>query len=64
MSSARESTAEDTRLDEYPVFELTFLFDKPHDPTEVTVIPRKVQDATTQWITIDADHAIPLDHVA
>lgn len=58
--SERQTTVE---LEELPDFELSYLFDDSDEPAEVTVFPvSNAFDISTNWITIDADSAIPLEH--
>lgn len=57
--SEREAAVE---LDELPDFELSYLFDDKDKPAEVTVFPvSNSYDISTNWITIDAASAIPLE---
>lgn len=46
----------------YPLFDLSYDVDDPADPSEVTVYADGT--STTQWISIDIDHAIALEDVA
>ena len=52
--------ARDSR-DAYPTFDLTFRYDDVEDPVELTVFPEPSADRTTAWLTVDVDHAVPLD---
>lgn len=45
--------------DETPVPPLVAAYDDPADPSEVTLFPTGVADAT-RWLTIDLDTAVPL----
>lgn len=65
MSSAtRDRYGATLGSDELPVFELDYLFDDRDRPTEVTVFPAEdTFDISTNWITIDIDHAVPLDRI-
>lgn len=51
-------------LDDFPSFDLGCLFDDRDDPSEVTVYPgSNAHDISTNWITMDLDHAVPLEDV-
>lgn len=65
MSSAtRDRYGAALGSDELPVFDLDYLFDDRDHPTEVTVFPAEdTFDISTNWITIDIDHAVPLDRI-
>lgn len=57
----REATFE---LQDLPEFELSYLFDDTEHPEEITVFPGTNElDISTHWITIDADHSVPLEKV-
>ena len=64
--SAVEGAASGSEIDleELPSFELSYLFDKEDEPTEVTVFPESNDfDISTNWITVAIDGAVPLDQV-
>lgn len=61
MSRTDSPNATPDDLDELPQFELDFLLDDLDDPTEVMVAPRRDDQEKTQWITMDIEHAVPLD---
>lgn len=49
-------------LQDPPEFELTFQFDDPENPTEVTVFPDNVEDEpVTEWISIESGYALPVE---
>lgn len=51
-------------LDALPEFDLACKYDDEDAPTEVTVFPARFgDDLATHWLTIDVEHAIPLDRV-
>lgn len=57
-----EPTSEATELEEFPTFELAYLYDDTEHPEEVTVFaPDTAGDPSTRWITVDAADAIPLE---
>lgn len=59
-----EPASEATTLDEYPTFELCYLYDDTESPEEVTVFaPDTAGDPSTRWITVGATDAIPLEEV-
>lgn len=47
----------------YPEFELCCRVDDREDPAEVTVYPADADDEAlvTTWLTVDAEHAVPLE---
>ena len=53
-----------TGLDSLPVFDLWYRYDDPHRPREVTLFPPGTDAPETRWITVDIDHAVPLEAVA
>lgn len=60
-SPAADSSAE---LADPPEFGLRYRFDDPTNPTEVTVYPDGCDgDPTTQWLTIDKGHSLPLEEI-
>lgn len=64
MSAVEEPAAGDEALGAFPQFELCCLFDDDLDPRILTVFPQHPEDdLTTEWISIDADHAVPLERV-
>lgn len=44
-----------------PAVELTHALDDEDHPSSLTVFPRDRGHLVTAWITIDLEHAIPLD---
>lgn len=56
-------SADGSALHELPDYELEYLFDDDEEPTEVTVFVDNATDLSTNWITVDADHAVPLEDV-
>lgn len=64
--SAVEGAASDSAIDleELPRFELSYLFDREDEPTEVTVFPESNDfDISTNWISVAVDAAVPLDQI-
>lgn len=61
MSRTTPNDAPSRSRDGRPTFELTARFDDAVEPSEVTVFPSAVDDSTTQWLTIDVEHALPLE---
>lgn len=59
--STSENVVDSTRL---PSFELEYGLDDPEAPTAVTVFAPDAADVSTAWLSIDADHAVPLEDVA
>jgi hypothetical protein len=49
----------------YPQYDLTWAVDDADEPTEVTVFVDGDEEnwdaALTNWLTIDVEHAVPLD---
>lgn len=44
--------------------ELEFRFDDHEDPSEVTIFdPETMTSGATEWVTIDHEHAVPLDEM-
>lgn len=53
-----------TARDEFPRFELSYLYDSEDQPTEVTIYPESNEyDISTNWLTVDLDAAIPIDQI-
>lgn len=49
---------------DYPAVDLHARFDDLADPTELTIYSVDLSDdPTTTWLSIDADHAIPLEEL-
>ncbi|WP_435194946.1 hypothetical protein [Natronomonas sp. EA1] len=47
-----------------PHFDLVCALDDTDSPTEVTVFARdSLETLATEWITIDVDHAVPVDEI-
>ena len=65
MSAIKHTTtaADDATLHKLPTFDLEYLFDDDEDPSEVTVFVDNAADLSTNWITIDAAHTVPLEDV-
>lgn len=64
MSLSSKSPSDARRSQATPTFDLTFRYDDPANPTEVTVFPAaEDDDRTTAWLTIDAAHAVPFEAV-
>ena len=60
MSSIEDVVVDSARL---PTFDLEYGIDHPDRPASVTVYAPDADDVSTHWITIDASHAVPLEHV-
>ena len=59
-----EPAAEDGgALRRLPTYELEFLFDEDESPNEVTIFVDDVGELATSWLTIDVEHAVPLEEV-
>lgn len=59
-----EPAASAAGLDQYPTFELCYLYDDTENPEEVTVFaPDTAGDPSTRWITVNATDAIPLEEI-
>ena len=64
MNAVEEPAPDGKALEAYPEFVLCGLYDDDLDPQILTVFPRHPEDdLTTEWISVDADHAVPLDAV-
>ena len=60
--SAIERRDDDSALEEYPEFELSYLLDDDDDPNEVTVFPKaESEDLATEWVSIDVNAAVALE---
>jgi hypothetical protein len=46
-----------------PTVELDARFDDPIDSDEITVFPADSGPSTTEWLTIDAAYALPIEKV-
>jgi hypothetical protein len=62
-SKPTDSIDAERSLRRYPQYELDCLFDEEETPSEVTVFVDEVGELATKWLTIDIDHAVPLDEV-
>ena len=60
MTSIEDVVVDSARL---PRFDLEYGVDDTDRPTSVTVYAPDADDISTHWITIDADHAVPLEDV-
>ena len=64
MSVTERPQRATTALEELPDFDLSYLYDDSEEPTEVTVFPGDCGDElATNWITVDAGHAVPLEDI-
>lgn len=61
MSSG--TTERDPSRTHAPPLELQARFDDSVDPEEVTVFPADSEGTTTEWLTIEAAYAVPLEEV-
>jgi hypothetical protein len=60
--STSASNDEGTRpLDSPPTFDLESAYDDPDDPERVTISPENPEHPTTEWLTIDAGFAVPIE---
>lgn len=51
-------------LESLPTFALTCRYDDVDDPAELTVFPATADDERpTTWLTVDVEHAVPLETV-
>lgn len=57
------NASDEARLEQFPSFGLEYLFDDDERPSEVTVFVDNAADLSTNWITMDAAHAVPLEDV-
>jgi hypothetical protein len=48
---------------EHRQFDLECRPDDWEAPTEMTVYPSTAEEVTTEWLTVDYDHAVPVDTV-
>lgn len=63
LSSGSSSDLHES-LDTLPTFDLTFRYDDATNPAELTVFPAAETDGqTTAWLTIDVEHAVPLETI-
>ena len=63
MSASGGPSGSTARVRETLDVDLEWLFDDPDDPSEVTVFTPRGERTATEWITVDADTAIPVDEV-
>ena len=62
MSAVEEPTESSVALEDDPEFELSYLYDRKDQPSEVTVFPASNEfDISTNWITVPVDWAIPIE---
>jgi len=54
-------TGSDRSRTSTPTIELDAQFDDSIDPKEITVFPADAEQPTTEWLTIDAAYAVPID---
>lgn len=60
--TARSSVS--SALSDYPVFELEYYFDDAEAPTTVTICSTKeTGELSSEWLTVSADYAIPVEGV-
>lgn len=63
-TTGRTSDGGTERLEELPLFELSYLFDEEHDPETVTIFqPGTDIRAATQWMTVESNFAVPLEEI-
>lgn len=53
----------DPACQHYPSFALDWAVDDPDAPNQVTVSPAAPDDPLTEWLSVDIDHAVPLDEL-
>jgi len=64
MSATDPTTDPPANREDPPEFDLDYRFDDRENPDEMTVFPtRDDADITTQWITIDAMDALPVEEI-
>ena len=65
MSSiGHETGGRGTAIENLPEFELSFIFDDDDEPKRVTIFqPGTEEVAACRWISIDSDHAIPIEKI-
>ncbi|MFC6724566.1 hypothetical protein ACFQE1_09305 [Halobium palmae] len=64
MSITDPSRSDDAESVAFPSFELEYAFDDASEPTEVTLFSTSGEDdPVTNWLTVDVDHAVPLEEV-
>jgi DNA gyrase inhibitor GyrI len=61
MSAGTPTPGEDRPRDHPPAFDLRSEYDDPDDPEMVTIRPDDPGDTTTEWLTIDAGFAVPVE---
>ncbi len=61
MSASASGGDDDVHLDVPPSFGLEATYDDPEDPEAVTIHPAEPDHATTEWLTIDAGFAVPIE---
>lgn len=51
-------------LETLPTFAVDYFVDDRERPSRVMLMPRALEPGSSdQWVSIDADHAVPLDEV-
>jgi hypothetical protein len=64
MNATDSSTESPADREEPPEFELDYRFDDREDPRELTVFPSGPDgDITTEWITVAAGDARPVEEI-
>lgn len=59
-----ETEGRSTELEDLPEFELAYLFDDEENPKRVTIFqPGTGDNAASRWISIDSEHAVPIEEV-
>lgn len=51
-------------LEDLPSFDLAYEVDDVHQPTQITLFSERLDEIATNWISIDAAHALDLADVA
>lgn len=63
VRSDETPTVDGRRVGQYPEFDLDMEPDRRFDAREYTLYPRKRPHTTTEWVTVRADVAVPLEAV-
>lgn len=56
-------TVDGNSIQHFPQFGLEWLYDNRMRPEEVTILDRATSDISTHWITIDVEHAVPVEEI-
>jgi len=61
VSASAADDGGDAPVEEPVGFDLRAAYDDPDDPETVTIHPADPEEPTTEWLTIDADLAVPVE---